>query len=121
MFALPVIPAVWKMTAVAGLCLYAYHLGSEHAENRVRSEWAQANNIADQVKNEAIAAAVEAIKGIQIERVEVTRNVYQKTKEVPVYNECRHPPGVYDDIKRAVTGAIPAAAGVLPPASGASR
>lgn len=121
MFGISAIPAVWKFSAVAGLCLYAYHIGSEHAENRVRAEWAQSNNLAELVRNEAISAAVEAIRGIQVERVEVTRNVYQKTKEVPVYRECRHDSSVYDDIKRAATGAIPATAGVLPQASGASR
>jgi uncharacterized protein HemX len=101
--------------SLAGVGWWAYGQGQDH-------------EIATQVREDKVAAiateaaarsAAHAISQIEVRNVTIKQAVETRIREVPVYRDCRHAPGVLDNINAALTGSQPAGGGVLPAASAA--
>lgn len=102
---------LWALSLL-GVGWWAYGLGSDHEiATQAREDKAAA------VATEAAAsAAAHAISHIEVRNVTIKQAVETRIREVPVYRDCRHAPGVLDNINAALTGQ-PAGGGVMPAAS----
>jgi hypothetical protein len=54
------------------------------------------------VKAEAAEGAAEAIRELKNDLT--PQVIVQRTREVPIYRECQHDPGVFDNLNRQLTG-----------------
>ena len=102
---------LWAVSLI-GAGWWMYGLGVDHeVATQAREDKAAA------VATEAAAsAAAHAISQIEVRNVTIKQAVETRIREVPVYRNCRHAPGVLDNINAALTGE-PSSGGIVPAAS----
>jgi hypothetical protein len=112
---LPAIATAWLISLVMALA-GGWRLGIDHVKASAAD--------ADKVRAETIAAAqqgaADAISKIEIKQVTIRQAVETRIRDVPVYRDCRHAPGMLDSINAALTGQ-PAGDRVMPAASAPDR
>ncbi len=103
----PIQLAALRVAVLVGLLLLALATGAYGG-------WKVANDHRDalelklrQGKDEALAAAAEAIADIDVQNVTVNRTLETKVKEHVVYADCQNAPDVVDTLNRALSGAAP--------------
>lgn len=102
---------VWFASLIgAGWC--GYGLGSD----RELATQAREDRAAALATESAASAAAHAISQIEVRNVTIKQAVETRIREVPVYRDCHHAPGVLDNINAALTGKS-IAGGVMPAAS----
>lgn len=108
---IPAIATAWLISLVLALA-GGWKLGVDHIKASAAD--------AEKVRAETIAAAQQgaanAISKIEVRNVTVRQAVETRIRDVPVYRDCRHAPGVLDNINAAITGK-PAGDSVMPGAS----
>lgn len=97
--------AVW-----AGTLFAAYKIGQD-VEYAAQAREDAAVTLAS---NAAASAAANAISRLEVHRVEITSKAQTVVREVPVYVDCKHSPGMLDHINAA--RGIAAGGGKLPDA-----
>lgn len=100
------------IASVLGAGWWAYGLGVDH-ELATQSREDKAAAVATEA---AASAAAHAISQIEVRNVTIKQAVETRIREVPAYRDCRHAPGVLDNINAALTGQ-PAGDRVMPAAS----
>lgn len=112
---LSAIAAAWLISLVLALA-GGWRLGMDHMKASAAD--------AEKVRAETIAAAqqgaADAISKIEIKQVTIRQAIETRIRDVPVYRDCKHAPGMLDSINAALTGQ-PAGGGVMPAASAADR
>lgn len=112
---LPAIATAWLISLVMALA-GGWKLGVDHVKASAAD--------ADKVRSETIAAAqqgaADAISKIEIKQVTIRQAVETRIRDVPVYRDCRHAPGMLDSINAALTGQ-PTGDRVMPSASAPDR
>lgn len=99
----------------------AFQQGWTRRGEHDRGQAAIAQQLIHDTREQAQLGAADAISQIKINNVTIRQRAETVVREVPVYRECRHAPGMLDRINAALTGASePAGASELP-ASAAAR
>lgn len=96
----------------------AYRMG----ENACIAEHAKLLSIELRTRDAALAAAAEAIQGIEVRNVTIRQKAETITREVPVYRDCRHTADGLRLVNQALSDAEePATGGELPATDPADR
>lgn len=100
----------------------SYGQGRVHGRESQEARTARDERVAAIATEAAASAAASAIQQIRIVNTTIQRRVEREVQVNTVYRDCAHPPGVRDDINRALTGREPdTAAGAGLSAAGAAR
>ena len=92
----------------------AYFYGQSIGKAVCEAVEAREQKLVEKVTKAAQTATAEEIAKLEVKNVTITQRVETKIREVPVYRDCVHAPGVLDDINEARTGRRPADKGKLP-------
>lgn len=101
------IPHLYLAGAVASATLAGgFAAGWKVNEWRNDSQALAIEQAAQKASESATAAAVAAIKGIEVKYVTIRQNAETITREVPVYRDgtCNHDPRMRDTINQALSG-----------------
>ena len=106
------------VATVGALTGGAYWQGRQDGRNGCEAAAAREERVGVMAAESAASAAAVAISKIEVQHVTIRQKTDTVIREVPVYRDCRHDPGVLRDINAARTGvAEPAGGGKLPPAA----
>lgn len=113
---------------IAALILWGASIGGTawwfygSGQDSEKAKQADIDKAVQQTRDAAMKGAGDAIAQIKITNTTIQRKVESVTREVPVYRspDCRHAPGVRDDIDGALRGE-PTGGGVVPEAASGPR
>lgn len=103
----------------AALCtgaIFCFRAGA----NSEKARQAELKQAIQDTRDAAMKGAGDAIAQIKITNTTVQQKVERVTREVPVYRDCRHAPGMLDNLNSALRGE-PAGGGVVPQAASSPR
>lgn len=108
---LPAIAAAWAISLLLALA-GGWRLGIDHM--KASASDIEAARVA--TREAAQQGAADAISKIEIKQVTIRQAIETRIRDVPVYRDCKHAPGMLDSINAALTGQ-PAGDRVMPAAS----
>lgn len=108
---IPAIAAAWVISLLLALAS-GWRLGIDHM--KASASDIEAARVA--TREAAQQGAADAISKIEIKQVTIRQAIETRIRDVPVYRDCRHAPGMLDSINAALTGQ-PAGDRVMPAAS----
>lgn len=88
--------------------------------NSEKAKQADIKQAIQDTRDAAMKGAGDAIAQVKITNTTVQQKVERVTREVPVYRDCRHAPGMLDNLNNALRGE-PAGGGVVPEAAPSPR
>nr|MBL8412726.1 hypothetical protein [Dechloromonas sp.] len=91
---LTVLAAEYKWAVLLLALAGSYAWGRADGRALADAESLRAEQIADAALESARRGAAEEIAKLEVKHVTVQRRIERETREVPVYRDCRHPPGV---------------------------
>jgi hypothetical protein len=105
------------LASVGGAFWWAYGAGKDACNAQHAKDDKRERDMEDRMAD----AAAKAIKGIEVQRVEIIQPTQTTTREVVRYRECKHEPSVLRNVNSALTGTRPAGRGELPASAAAGR
>jgi hypothetical protein len=105
------------LASVGGAFWWAYGAGKDACNAQHAKQEQREQAMEDRMRK----TVGEAVKEIEVQRVEIIQPTQTTIREVVRYRECRHEPSVLRNINAALTGTRPAGRGELPASAAAGR
>ena len=94
-----------------------YWKGGQHKADEIAAQQAREVVLTEKARDEALQAAADRIVKLDVKNTTIRQKTEVITREVPVYNECRHDPrtlGLLNDALAPGSEAQPPSDGKLP-------